>query len=66
MDISIKKVKDIMTRNPISVGKDTLVEKALSIMYSKKITSLIISSNSNKNKTIGILHIHNILENSSN
>ena len=65
-NIYIKKVKDIMTRNPISVDKDTLVEKALSIMYSKKITSLMVSSNSNKNKTIGIIHIHNILENSSN
>ena len=61
-----KKVKDIMTRNPISVDRDTLVEKALSIMYSKKITSLLVTGNSNKNKTIGIIHIHNILENSSN
>ncbi len=66
LNIYTKKVKDIMTKNPISVDKDTLVEKALSIMYSKKITSLIVSGNSNKNKTIGIIHIHNILENSSN
>ena len=51
-----------MTKNPISIDKDTLVEKALSIMYSKKITSLIVSGNSNKNKTIGIIHIHNILK----
>jgi len=65
-NIYAKKVKNIMTRNPISVDKDTLVEKALSIMYSRKITSLIVSGNSNKNKTIGIIHIHNILENSSN
>ena len=65
-NIYTKKVKNIMTRNPISVDKDTLVEKALSIMYSKKITSLMVSGNSNKNKTIGIIHIHNILENSSN
>ena len=66
LNIYNKKVKDIMTKNPISVDKDTLVEKALSIMYSKKITSLMVSGNSNKNKTIGIIHIHNILENSSN
>ena len=66
LNIYTKKVKDIMTKNPISVDKDTLVEKALSIMYSKKITSLMVSGNSNKNKTIGIIHIHNILENSSN
>ena len=66
LNIYNKKVKDIMTKNPISVDKDTLVDKALSIMYSKKITSLMVSGNSNKNKTIGIIHIHNILENSSN
>jgi len=66
LNIYNKKVKDIMTKNPISVDKDTLVEKALSIMYSKKITTLMVSGNSNKNKTIGIIHIHNILENSSN
>ena len=59
-------VKDIMTKNPISVSKDTLVDKALSIMYSRKITSLIVCDSSNKKKTIGIIHIHNILENSSN
>jgi len=60
-----KKVKDIMTKNPISVSKDTLILKALSIMNSKKITSLCVINSSNKNKTIGIIHIHNILENTS-
>ncbi len=65
-NIYTKKVRDIMTKNPISVSKDTLVEKALSIMYSKKITSLRVFSDINKNKTIGIIHIHNILENTSN
>ena len=60
-----KKVKDIMTKNPISVSKDTLILKALSIMNSKKITSLCVVNNLNKNKTVGIIHIHNILENTS-
>jgi len=53
-------VKEIMTKNPINVDKEMLAEKALSIMNYKKITSLCV--NNNKNKTIGILHIHNILE----
>ena len=53
-------VKKIMTKNPISVSKDMLVEKALSIMNQKKITSLCVDNY--KNKTIGILHIHNILD----
>ena len=60
-----KKVKDIMTKKPIAVNKDTLVLKALSIMNSKKITSLCVFDNKKKNKTIGIIHIHNILSNTN-
>jgi arabinose-5-phosphate isomerase len=55
-------VKKIMTKNPISVEKDLLAAKALSIMNSKKITSLCIHNKKAKNKTLGIVHIHNILE----
>ena len=46
---------------PISVDKNLLAAKALSIMNSKKITSLCVHHN-NKNKTIGFIHIHNILD----
>ena len=56
-------VKTVMTKNPIKVEKDTLAIKALSIMNENKITSLCINSLKNKRKTIGILHIHNLLEN---
>ena len=55
-------VKNVMTKNPIKVNKDTLAIKALSIMNENKITSLCVCNLSNKNKTIGIIHIHNILE----
>tara|TARA_Y100000813_G_C24158020_1_gene350685 strand:- start:694 stop:1665 length:972 start_codon:yes stop_codon:yes gene_type:complete len=55
------KVRDIMTKNPVSVDKETLAVKALSIMSEKKITSLCVHKNLNKKKTIGILHIHHIL-----
>jgi arabinose-5-phosphate isomerase len=58
-DLTVKKV---MTLNPISVDQDTLAEKALSIMNAKKITSLCVNSKKNKKKTIGILHIHSILQ----
>ena len=58
-DLTVKKV---MTSNPISIDKDMLAEKALSIMNIKKITSLCVRSKKNKKKTIGILHIHNILQ----
>ena len=55
-------IKDIMTRNPISVDKETLAAKALSIMNAKKITSLCVYDKKNQKKTVGILHIHQILE----
>ena len=51
-----------MTKNPISVEKSVLVEKALSIMNLKKITSLCVYDKKNKHKTIGVVHIHNILQ----
>src|SRR5210317_196185 len=59
-------VKEVMTLNPISIDKDTLVEKALSIMNSKKITSLCVQSKKNLKRTVGILHIHKILETNIN
>jgi len=57
------RVKTVMTKNPIKVNKEILASKALSIMNDNKITSLCVNSISNKNKTIGIVHIHNILQN---
>ena len=57
------KVKEIMTKNPLKVDKETLGVKALSIMNENKITSLCVYDGSKKNKTIGIVHIHNIIEN---
>ena len=61
-DLQSLKVKEIMTLNPISINKDVLAAKALSLMNVKKITSLCVHNKKSKNKTIGIIHIHNILE----
>ena len=57
------KVKNVMTKNPISVDKEVLAAKALSLMNSKRITSLCVHKNKSRNKTVGVIHIHNILEN---
>ena len=54
-------VKNVMTKNPISVDKDILAAKGLSIMSDKKITALCVHKNKKIKKTIGVLHIHNIL-----
>ena len=55
-------VKKIMTKNPIAIDKNSLAAKAISLMNNKKITSLCIFDKKNKSKTIGVLHIHNILQ----
>jgi len=54
------KVKNVMTKNPISIDREVLAIKAISIMNDKKITSLLVHK-SLKKKTVGIIHIHNIL-----
>ena len=55
-------VKKIMTKKPISVDKNELAAKALSLMNGKKITSLIVNDKKVSNKTIGIVHIHLIFK----
>ena len=54
--------KKIMTKNPFSIDKDTLAAKALAIMNNKKITSLCVNHDKNSKKTIGVLHIHSLLD----
>ena len=61
IDLLNLKVKNIMTRKPVSINKDALAVKAISLMNNKKITSLCVFNEKNKFKTIGVLHIHNIL-----
>tara|TARA_B100001057_G_scaffold422156_1_gene443519 strand:- start:8471 stop:9442 length:972 start_codon:yes stop_codon:yes gene_type:complete len=63
VNFNLLKVKDVMTKNPIKIEKNTLATKALSIMNEKKITCLCVYDVKKKSNTIGIIHVHNILEN---
>ena len=56
------KVKNVMKKKPISVDKNMLAAQALSLMNMKKITSLCVHQKNKKRKTIGFIHIHNILD----
>ena len=56
------KVKNVMTNKPIMIEKNTLATKALSIMNEEKITCLCVYEKKKKSKTIGIIHVHNILD----
>ena len=60
--LKLMSVNKLMTKNPISIEKNALAVKALSIMNIEKITSLCVFDKKNKFKTIGVLHIHNILK----
>ena len=62
MDLLSRRVSDVMTKNPVSIDKNALAVRALSLMNNKKITSLCVYDKKNKFKTIGVIHIHNILE----
>ena len=55
-------VKKIMTKKPISIEKNALAAKALSIMANKQITSLVVYSKKKPQITIGVLHVHTILQ----
>ncbi len=61
-NLHLMNAKEIMTKNPVSVDKNVLAAKALSIMNNKKITSLCVHNKKNKLKTVGVVHIHNILQ----
>ena len=56
------KVKDVMTKNPISINADVLAAKALSLMNSNRITFLCVHKKKQNDKTKGFIHINNILE----
>ena len=61
-EIISKKSSEVMTRKPTIADKNTLVGEAINMMNKKKITSLFIC---NKQKPIGIVHIHDLLRLSS-
>ena len=55
-------VKKIMTKNPVFIDKNELAAKALSLMNSKKITSLLVKNKKKPKITIGVIHVHTVLQ----
>ncbi len=56
------RIKSVMTKKPFSVEKNSLASDILYQMNKKKITSVCVYDKNNKNKTIGVIHIHHILK----
>ncbi len=58
-DLSIRQVKDVMTKNPTTVGSETLAAEAMRILKEKKIDELpVIDKN---RKPVGLLDVQDLL-----
>ena len=60
------KIEKFIKKNPLVVSENMSASKALAIMNEKKITSLLVVSEKNYNKSkktlIGVIHIHSLLQ----
>jgi len=55
------KIKSFMTKNPYIVEENALASEILSQMNKRKITNVCVYKKKNKRKTVGVIHIHNLL-----
>ncbi|MCA1457368.1 KpsF/GutQ family sugar-phosphate isomerase [Bradyrhizobium sp. BRP22] len=57
-DLMTAVVDEIMTKNPKTIGRDTLAGEALELLNASKITALIVTD---AGKPVGIVHFHDFL-----
>ena len=57
------RIKSFMTKSPYVVEERMLASDVLHQMNKKKITNVCVYKKNNKKKTIGVIHIHNLLNN---
>lgn len=55
-----EKAINLMTKNPKTISKDVMASEAMKIMHDKKITNIFVLENQ---KPIGVIHIHDLLNN---
>lgn len=59
-DLSLKKVKDVMTKNPVAISKDRLASEALRILKEKRIDELpVVDAQA---RPIGMLDVQDLLK----
>jgi arabinose-5-phosphate isomerase len=56
------KIKSFITKNPFSVEENTLASEILIQMNKRQITNVCVYKKPNKKKTVGVIHIHNLLK----
>ena len=57
-DLINARVDEVMTKNPRTIGLNSLASEAVEILNSAKITTLIVTD---ANKPVGVLHMHDLL-----
>ncbi|TAI61533.1 KpsF/GutQ family sugar-phosphate isomerase [Bradyrhizobium sp. Leo170] len=57
-DLMTAVVDDVMTKNPKTIGRDTLAGEALELLNASKVTALIVVD---AGKPVGIVHFHDFL-----
>ncbi len=61
--IENKKIKTFMNKKPFTVEENSLASDVLNKMNKKKITNVCVYKKEKKKKIVGVLHIHNLLNN---
>ncbi len=57
------KIKNYMSKKPYCVEENTLASDVLYQMNKRKITNVLVYKKKNKLKTVGVIHIHDLLDN---
>ena len=55
-----EKALNLMTKNPKTITKDIMASEAIKIMHDKKITNIFVVENG---RPVGVIHIHDLLNN---
>ena len=63
LKINNLRLKTFMTKKPFMIEKNNLAIDILKQMNKRKITNVCVYQKDNKRKTIGVLHIHNLIQN---
>jgi arabinose-5-phosphate isomerase len=53
-----RKAADVMTRNPVTIGRTALAAEAIRIMEERKITALVVVGDAGKVE--GVVHLHDL------
>jgi len=61
--IDNSKIKFFITKNPFCVEENTLATDVLRQMNKRQITNVCVFKKGNKRKTIGVIHIHDLIKN---